>query len=461
MVLAVAQTLLVMLVSFFTYYANKSDLLAPACIACFASLMCSAASIYDCWVWNYTLGIAEVAYFTVGLLCFVIPASAVNSNRDEGHEGMMPSIVIPRALTIIVIVFGVVSSFLYVRAILQIAGGVGDWSQTMQAYRNNVAYGDADDQIPSSVSRLFKLFMAFAYVYLFVFMNDLAGTGKPRLFYLVPGIMYCVVSLVQASRGQIIAFMFAGVLMYWVLRKRYTGRTAKVPFSRVVLVILAVVAGLALFAMANTLVGRTTAKTPLDSVMTYVGGSVVGLDMYLANPGAATSPSYIFGAETFRGLYSFIGRTFNIPEYNYTFQLEYRFAGRINVGNLYTAYRYYLHDFGIAGMVILTATQGFFFGAFYRHLAQGHSKGTVWLIWETITFSYLALSVAYLPIADYLFHQYLNPTTMVTLFMFLISSFVVCKCSANPSRMGNPEGSSRTRGRRSIGRSMSAEEITR
>lgn len=373
----------------------------------------------------------------------------------------MSNILIPRALTIIVIVFGLVSSVLYVRATMQIAGGAEDWSQTMQVYRSNVAYGDADDQIPSSVSRLFKLFMAFAYVYLFVFMNDLVVTGKPRLIYLVPGIMYCVVSLAQASRGQIIAFMFAGVLIFWVLRKRYMGRTIKIPFSRVVLVILAVMAGLALFAMANTLVGRTTAKTPLDSVMTYVGGSVVGLDMYLANPGTATSPSDIIGAETFRGLYSFIGRTFDIPEYNYTFQLEYRFAGGINIGNLYTAYRYYLHDFGIAGVVVLTAAQGLFFGAFYRHLAQGHSKGSLSLIWETVTFSYLALSVAYLPIADYLFHQYLNPTTMVTLFMFLIASFVACKCSANPSRMGNPEGSCRTRRRRSMGCSMSAEETAR
>ena len=430
MVLAVLQTILVMLITFFVYYSNGGDLLAPACLACFASILCSAGAIYDCWRWSYQLGAAEVFVFSGGLLCFVVPATFFNKKGDGSTQERCKPIIIPKVVTYGVIAFGLVAAYLYVRAIMQVAGGSGDWSQTMQSYRHNVAYGDADDQIPSSVSRLFKLFMAFAYAYVFIFMNDLVVERKARWAYLLPGLIYCGASLSQASRGQIIAFLFASVIMFWVLRKRYTGKTVHVPFSVIAATVVVIVAGLALFAMANELVGRTTAKTPLDSVMTYIGGSVVGLDMFLDNPGAAISPNNIFGAETFRGLYSFLGRTFDIPEYEYTFQLEYRYANGTNIGNLYTAYRYYLHDFGALGLVILTALQGLIFGVAYRHITVGKFKDTATRLGsETIIFSYLALSVAFLPIADYLFHQYFNPTTLLTLLMFIFAIFILSRLS--------------------------------
>lgn len=421
-----------MTLTFVVYYFNDGDILSPAFLACFAFLVSSIAAIYDCYAWDTGINLITVFVILIGLVFFVVPASFF-SRRMRGvdvdrREGM--TINVPSVCTLIVIVFGVVAAILYVRSILSVANVVdGDWSATMQGYRSQVSYGDSDDiALPSYVNYSFKLLMAFAYAYLFVFTNNLVIGKKVRLQYLLVPLLYCGTSLTQASRGQIIIFLFAGVVMYWVLRSRNSERSLRVPFSAVVCIVVVLIAGLALFTMAGTLVGRTTVKTPVDSLACYVGGSIIGLDMFLSNPGAATSPSNIFGAETFRGIYAFLSGAFNVPEWSYSFQMEYRFANGVNIGNLYTAFRYYIHDFGFLGMAVLTILQGIFFGAFYRMLIESKKfKSIVSFGGLLAIYSYLSIAIVYLPLADYLFHQYLNPTTALTLLMCVFAIFVLCE----------------------------------
>lgn len=432
--------LALMMLTFVVYYFNDGDILSPALLACFAFLVSSIAAIYDCYAWDTGINLATVFVILFGLVCFVVPATffsrrmcGIDTGRREGV-----AINVPAACTFVVLIFGIVAAIMYVRSILSVANVVdGDWSATMQGYRRQVSYGNSDDiALPTYVNYSFKLLMAFAYAYLFVFVNNLVVGRKVCLQYLLVPFLYCGTSLAQASRGQIIIFLFAGVVMYWVMMSRRSERNLRVPFSTVVWIVVVLIVGLALFTMTGALVGRTTVKTPLDSLACYVGGSIIGLDMFLSNPGAATSPSNIIGAETFRGIYAFLSGALGVSRWNYSFQLEYRVINGINIGNLYTAFRYYIHDFGFAGMAILTIAQGIFFGAFYRMLIEKKEfKGATYFASLLTIYSYLSIAVVYLPLADYLFHQYLNPTTVLTLLMCVFAIFVLYE-SEKVSRLG-------------------------
>lgn len=432
MVEAIILLLVLMVLTLFVYYFNDGDILSPAFLACFAFVVSCIAAIYDCYAWDTGISLTTIFVILFGLVCFVVPASFFGSrNCDrEARVKTGKAITVPKACTAVVLVFGVVASIMYVRSILSVANVVnGDWSATMQDYRQQVSYGDSDEiALPSYVNYSFKLLMAFAYAYIFVFVNNLVVEKKVRLQYLLVPILYCGTSLTQASRGQIIIFLFAGIVMYWILCSRYGNRRLRVPFSAVVWIVIALIAGLALFTMAGMLVGRTTVKTPLDSLACYVGGSIIGLDMFLSDPGSATSPTNIFGAETFRGIYAFLSGTFGVPEWSYSFQMEYRFINGVNIGNLYTAFRYYIHDFGYVGMALLSIAQGIYYGVFYRILVgKKDFKSEISLGALSIIYSYLAIAVVYLPLADYLFHQYLNPTTILTLAMCAFAVLVLCK----------------------------------
>lgn len=429
---AIILLLLLIIVTFVMYYSNDGDVLSPAFLACFVYIVSCLAAIYDCYAWKTGITLTTVFTILLGLLCFVIPATFFSKCQSVSVAPAHPykRILVPKSFTLVVFFFGVITSVFYVKAILGIANsGSGDWSSTMQSYRTQVSYGSGEDAaLPSYIAYMFRLLMAFAYAYLFMFIYTYFIEKRFSVDYLLIPVLYCGVSLVQASRGQIIIFLFAGVVMYWILKKRFSGLALRIPFSKVVQIIVILIVGLFLFTVAGTLVGRTTVKTPFDSLACYVGGSIIGLDMFLNNPSAATSPSTLFGAETFRGIYAFLSGLFHNPEWNYSFQMEYRLVNGINIGNLYTAFRYYLHDFGYLGMVIFSSLQGLFFGVYYRLLTNGLRLRNPFSLGSLlIVFAYLYIAIVYFPLADYLFHQYLNPTTVLTLAMFTFAVFILCK----------------------------------
>lgn len=225
--------------------------------------------------------------------------------------------------------------------------------------------------------------------------------------------------------------------MFWILRNCVRVNTTRLNFGAVMLILSVVVFGLAIFVFGADAVGRVTVKTPFDSLMTYLGGSIIGLDQYIAKPELATSPSNLFGSETLQGIWLFLGKTFGVSEWTYTFQLEYRFLNNVNIGNLYTAFRYYLHDFGPIGMCVVSAFQGWFFGFMYNVLRNtGVSIAVHWRIILLLIYSWVGISVVYLPIADFLFHQYMNPTSLLTVIFMAVSALFLMRFTRTDESSG-------------------------
>lgn len=438
MIECIALFFAVSLICFFTYFMNDGDLLSPSCIACFAFLACTAAAIYDCWAWGASIGLTTMLTVCVGLIFFVAPATlAYRKNKGKSTQATACNrnwnlhIDIPKGVTFSVCVFGLLISMLYIRAIIASVGMRSSWSETMQAYRWHTSFDDNfNSGISAPLNYGFRLFMSIGYVYIFAFINELLVSKTRRWLYLAPPALYCAASLGQSSRGQIIVMVFAGILMYWILRGCVNDKGQRVKFSKLLLGFMIIVAGLAIFIAGADVVGRVTVKSPFDSLMTYVGGSIIGLDQFIAKPELSTSPNHLFGSETFQGIWLFLGKTLGVPEWCYTFQLEYRFVNNVNIGNLYTAFRYYLHDFGPIGMCVISALQGWLFGSLYSSLRNRNSKlSMTQRIVMLIVFSWIGISVAYLPIADFLFHQYLNPTSFLTVILMSISTLGILRVS--------------------------------
>ena len=437
--------LLVAIATFFVYYLNDGDLLCPSCLACFAFLLCTGASIYDCWAWSTGIDLVTVFAVCAGLFSFIVPATLAcdRRHRNTANLNTQPQkwvlhIDIPNFATAVICLFGAIISYLYIHAIVDSVGMRGSWSETMQAYRWHTSFDDSfSSGISAPINYSFRLFMAVGYAYVFAFVNELLVSEEKRWVYLAPPVIYCIASLGQSSRGQIIVMVFAGVIMFWILRNCVRVNTTRLNFGAVMLILSVVVFGLAIFVFGADAVGRVTVKTPFDSLMTYLGGSIIGLDQYIAKPELATSPSNLIGSETLQGIWLFLGKTFGVSEWTYTFQLEYRFLNNVNIGNLYTAFRYYLHDFGPIGMCVVSAFQGWFFGFMYNVLRNtGVSIAVHWRIILLLIYSWVGISVVYLPIADFLFHQYMNPTSLLTVIFMAVSALFLMRFTRTDESSG-------------------------
>ncbi len=440
--------LLIVIVTFFVYYMNDGDLLCPSCLSCFAFLLCTGAAIYDCWAWDTGIELVTVLTVCAGLVSFVAPATLAYDRRQRkaadqntASRGWALHIDIPNIATGAICLLGICISFLYIRAIVETVGMRGSWSETMQAYRWHTSFDENfNSGISTPINYSFRFFMALGYAYVFAFVNELVVSKKKQWAYLAPAAIYCIASLGQSSRGQIIVMVFAGVIMFWVLRNCVHGHAVRVNFGAMMLILLVLIFGLSIFVLCANAVGRVTAKTPFDSLMTYLGGSIIGLDQFIAKPEVATSPTNLFGSETLQGIWLFLGKAFGISDWTYTFQLEYRFVNNVNIGNLYTAFRYYLHDFGPIGMCIVSAFQGCLFGFIYSALRNMNAKiSDCWRIILLLVYSWVAISVAYLPIADFLFHQYLNPTSLLTVLFMAFSAFLLLRFTRGAESSGQED----------------------
>lgn len=121
------------------------------------------------------------------------------------------------------------------------------------------------------------------------------------------------------------------------------------------------------FYYASSLVGRDTLnKNLVEYVTMYGGGSIEGLDLYIQDK---PQKSELFGRETFWGTWRFL-IDYGIVDYptKPTGSLEWRKVDGVTIGNVYTAYRRWIQDFGIIGCVIMTAIVSWFYNWFYYKL---------------------------------------------------------------------------------------------
>lgn len=196
----------------------------------------------------------------VGLISFVGPATLACDHRQRKTVNLNTQsqkwslhIDVPNNVTAIICLFGAVISYLYIHAIVDSVGMRGSWSETMQAYRWHTSFDDNfSSGISTPINYGFRLFMAVGYVYVFAFVNELLVSEEKRWAYLVPPVIYCLASLGQSSRGQIIVMLFAGVIMFWILRNCVSVNAVRINFGAVMLILAAVVFGLAILFSAQT-----------------------------------------------------------------------------------------------------------------------------------------------------------------------------------------------------------------
>ena len=104
----------------------------------------------------------------------------------------------------------------------------------------------------------------------------------------------------------------------------------------------------------------------------YGGGSIQLFDMYLQEP---PQKSELFGSETFWGTYRFLD-DYNIINLRKkpTGSLEWRKSNNYSIGNVYTAYRRWIQDFGILGCAIVFAFVCMVYNIYYNKLKY-YNKG--------------------------------------------------------------------------------------
>ena len=411
------------------YVKINKDIFSPPLLFLLAYIVSVGCALFNVKLWNIemipttflVLLLGALEFITIGLLVDKIYQKKENLLYEVNRK-KLEEIDLPWWKLIFTAAFCCIYMILLYRNVMAIASRHGTYhnlAEALNIFKEETSVTLADS-LPWWLGQLERIAMLCAYIFLYVFLvNLISQKGKytkkkvaKLILCLVPVILHMANGFLVSDRLQILQIIVGGVVIAFLL---WSYQTEKKYISLKTVGILALCAclGLALFYVSTSFIGRINTKGPLEYITFYCGCSIECLNQFFKDPPAASS---IWGKETFYNLNLklFDLGLLKLDEF-YPIHLEFRYYHDVMVGNIYTAYRRWIYDFGYIGAAVLQGIMAVVMSFYYNHLKYRKFKNMgFWLV----LYSYLVYTIVFHPIDGYFYIQYVSQT-FVTTFILL------------------------------------------
>ncbi len=413
-----------------SYYSLGKDFFQPACLITLSFILCVVCAIVMQFKWEYQYHLKTVLIIAFGLLIIYLAnllcyKSKTSVRRRKAYKLLNASanlkvINVSFILLTIIILFQLLTLFLYLLEIIRIVGNVGSISEIMNIFRDETSYG-TEVSVSFAVNQMLNVSFAICIVNLYIFINNVLIVGlKKNIRYVIPIILYILSSLTTGGRFSSLIVICAGIVIFNVLyvRKTNHGITLKIILFLVLFIVLALLG----FYAVRELIGRTSDFSQnasfVEYIASYLGGSIPLFDMYLCDP---VEPSKIFGQESFYAINNTLIELGILDADSYVTHLEFRIWNGISLGNVYTGFRRNYQDFGIIGLMILQFVFSYVMSSAYNRVRNNNN------VIELLIFGICAYALFLHGVTDSFYSRVLSLGTLVQIVLVVIVYVVLVK----------------------------------
>ena len=366
---------------FICYYTFNKNLFSPATILCEVYILSIISCIYNTENWQVKMHLNTFLVIMLGNLTFISIAIIIhkyyNKRKDKNDEIIkkenksdLEYINLSKIKYFVILVIFTIISALVINENLKDAANISnveDFSKEMIAHRYMMVHGDNEN---SSVIAALGFFLNIgSYILIYICINNILVNKKKKSNYLLilPIMIHLVATITSAERTTILlTFIYTLFILYVLLNKKNNFRS-KINIRFMKTGIISIIIFFLLFGATRMLFGRIDDdRSIMENVTYYAGNSIEALDAFLQNP---TEPLE-FGEELFRGFRVRLSKygILNKPIKS-SANLEFRYnSSGVLVGNVYTSYRKYIHDFGYVGILIFSIISSLFYSIWYEKL---------------------------------------------------------------------------------------------
>lgn len=414
------------------YYVFDRDILQPSIIFVAFFVMSTLCTIYNVKQWGVNLHSNTLMVLLLGIISFVLFSFFIHiiykKKRIDDYKNFYKEIDINKFVVLFLIVLSLIGLFLnyyYVRKIAQSHIYINDYSNMMAAFRDNVAYGE--ESMPFLVNQLNKVILVLGYIFTYIFINNIIISHKKNrnLIYVVIPIIYVISTLITAERAASLHLIVYAIGLIYILLKKYNvNLNINRVFVRKVFVVFVFV--LFAFFSIRELVGRKANNDFIDYITIYTGGSIQLLDLYMENPKESTH----FGEELFASLRSDLSKIDSSIISNKNKNLEFRFTHTgVSIGNVYTCFRKYYHDFGLFGVFLFSSLYGVIFTLIYEKIKVNAIKKPI--DFRILFYCYLLYALCISSIQETFFSGYFAFKTVIYIILFKLFISLLCNGKKN------------------------------
>ena len=232
-----------------------------------------------------------------------------------------------------------------------------------------------------ALSFIFVIFSGIIYFFNLLQKSGLSYTGFISYMTLIRPMLknneisISFISLQLLNISKILAYIFSYIYIWNLItfkEKKYLLIKKNVRFSlrKIIKFIIYISIFLffffILFAVLANMVGRNTSHSIFVQLSVYIGGPLISFNKFV-NSFNFSKPDYM-GEETLIGIYQVL-RKIGIIDVPLTRHLPFVQFGD-NWGNVYTAMRRYIHDYGIIASMIIVSCIGFIYEFFYGLISK-------------------------------------------------------------------------------------------
>lgn len=422
-------TLFFLIALIICYFLFNKEITVPSIIFCctyFLSTLCTCLNVNE---WGVKLQFNTFLVFFLGTLEFIIINYLIYNyfknrfkNKKNKKNEQIKEIKINKKILILIIVYEIVVLLLLYKNVLSIASEYGKYnsfSEALTIYKDVTSYKSIT-RLPRYLTLLMKPIVSSAYVAVFIFFNNLFTSKKDMKLKIKENIIYCIFPtlyivqrIIESNRGSILNLGVSLIVMAIIFWSMSHNWKKAFPLKRIWQLLLLGIIGLIVFYYSASLVGRINNKNMYRYITFYAGGSIECFNIWLNRPDKI---------ESFRGEYTF-GRTINdlydlkltnihTNNKNYSSFIYYK---NKMVGNIYTSYRPWIHDFGIIGLVILQGLLSAIFS--YMYYIVRYNRDCKYHKFILLIYGYLIYTIFMHPIDSYF---YLETFTKSSLLMFIL-----------------------------------------
>ena len=412
-------------------YGITRDILRPSIGICSVFLVSVLSALTNINIWEFSISAICVlvifgAVVTYGIVdYFMISSMKNNQNYKIIDRKCVAEIDVGRLKFWGLVVIMLISCVLYYRDIIYISSKYGvssSWFEMIKFYRNGSMLGLIEEGISSMATNVYILSTAIAYIFMYIFIHNLIVKKRDKRNFLniIPVIIFLVNTIFTGGRMPFLRLIIGAIFIYIFLKSKIdtANRFNVKNFFKIIIFITIILWG---FASMSELVGRNYDGNGLYYITSYAGGSIPLLDLFLKDPVYHD----IWGYETFPSILKFIGRQVGNEQLSQILvNKEFRMLSGYNLGNVYTALRAYISDFGYFGMIILTAIHSIIYSGLYNRL---YRKNINWgkIDFSLLFYMYIVHAIYLFSIDDRFYMDLLSITTIKMLILLWILNFVI------------------------------------
>lgn len=392
----------------------NGDIVSPAFIFCFGFLLSFLDLLLSLRMWQTSISLQTGAIIILGAAIFTIVTVVVHmTSISLRNKTIKKNIYIsqPNVLfnisswkLILFFIFQlVVIHYMQKYVVLLTApyGTNGSLSSAISMYQYLQKFTTLQINFPKPLTYAFVLSSSSCYVWGYVTIHNYYFSHKLNFWVLANLLVSLAGSFLTGSRGVAVQAVLALLVLY-LMYYRDGGKKLNIWKVLIVPVILGVCV-LASFRFLAGVLGRDDSLGIFEYISVYLGAPIKNLDTFLATPPSVGTS--IWGYNTFAMQWRWLANAFNlhIPEAAINPNMQY--LNGHNLGNVFTAYKNFIMDFGVGGSLLCIAMMSLIVSWLYERTKKIKVNKFTKIDWVKILYSYLVVSVGFTFFSDKFFES--------------------------------------------------------